>query len=407
VRAWRALVLVTGVALAGGIGSLAVGAAMGMHASELAHLGALIVPAVLVTVASIGLARPILARASMSQSMTAIAIVGAVAAVANLTVLSRMMIVEDHDGTTVAVLFLYSAGAGVGAGLALARSRSRSFDRLSSTARALGEGDLAARVGPVDGGPEIQALGRTLDEMADRLQRANDRAREVEAIRRDLITAVSHDLRTPLSSLRAMVEAIDEGVVEDPPTMRRYAGEMRRSIAQLVGMVEDLFELTQLDAGAILVESERARIDEVVGAALAAVEHEARANGLVVVAELDGAADALCSPRLTRVLQNLLGNAIRHTPPGGTVLLEATRSSDGIELAVRDTGEGIAPEDLDHVFEPFFRADPARRGPGAGLGLAVAKRIVETLGGQIEAESEPARGSRFAVRLPGDPSEET
>jgi signal transduction histidine kinase len=400
VRAWRTLTLVTAVALAGGIGSLTVGAAMGMHASELAHLGALILPAVLVTVASIALARPILARASMNQSMTAVAIVGAVAGVANLTVLSRMMIVEDHDATTVAVLFLYSAGAGVGAAIALARSRSRSFDRLASTARALGEGDLDARVGPIDAGPELQALGRALDEMAGRLQSANERAREAEATRRDLIIAVSHDLRTPLASLRAMVEAIDDGVVEDPRTMHRYAGEMRRSVGQLVAMVEDLFELTQLDAGAILVESERARIDDVVHAAIAAVEHEAQAKGLTLVAELDGAGDTPCSPRLVRVLQNLLGNAIRHTPSQGSVRLEATRSSDAIELAVQDTGEGIAPEDLRHIFEPFFRADPARQGPGAGLGLAVAKRIVEALGGRIEAESEPARGSRFAVRVP-------
>jgi signal transduction histidine kinase len=399
VRAWRALLLVTAVALAGGIGSLAVGAAMGMHASDLAHLGALIVPAVLVTVASIALARPILARASMPQSMAAVAIVGAVAGVANLAVLSRMMIVEDHDATTVAVLFLYSAGAGVGAAMALARSRSRSFERLSSTARTLGEGELDARVGPIDG-PELQTLGHALDEMADRLQLANERARAAEVTRRDLITAVSHDLRTPLASLRAMVEAIDEGVVEDRPTIRRYAGEMRRSIGQLVAMVEDLFELTQIDAGAILVESQRARIEEIVGSAIAAVELEAQSKRLALVTELNGAGDALCSPRLTRVLHNLLANAIRHTPPDGMVLLRASRSADAIELAVQDTGEGIAREDLEHVFDPFFRADPARKGPGAGLGLAVARRIVEALGGRIEAASEPGRGSRFAVHLP-------
>ncbi len=401
-RAWRALALVTAVALAGGIASLVAGVALGMHASDLAHLGALMLPAVLVTVVAIALARPVLARASMSQSMAAVAIVGAVAAVANLAVLSRMMIVDDHDGTTIAVLFLYSAGAGVGAALALARSRTRSFDRLSRTARTLGEGDLGARVGPIEAGPELQTLGRTLDEMAERLQRATEREREVEAIRRDLITAISHDLRTPLASLRAMVEAIDEGVVGDPPSLRRYAGEMRRSVGQLVDMVEDLFELTQLDAGAILVETERARVEEVVGSALAAVELEARTKGLELAAELNGAGDAPCSPRLTRVLQNLLANAVRHTPADGAVRVVATRSAERIELAVVDTGEGIAPGDLEHVFDPFFRADPSRQGPGAGLGLALAKRIVETLGGRLEAESEPDHGSRFAVLLPAE-----
>jgi signal transduction histidine kinase len=99
-------------------------------------------------------------------------------------------------------------------------------------------------------------------------------------------------------------------------------------------------------------------------------------------------------------VQNLLVNAVRHTPADGTIRVEARRSGDALELAVADTGEGIAPADLPRVFDPFFRADPARQGPGAGLGLALAKRIVEALGGRITAESEPARGSRFAVVLP-------
>jgi two-component system sensor histidine kinase BaeS len=103
---------------------------------------------------------------------------------------------------------------------------------------------------------------------------------------------------------------------------------------------------------------------------------------------------------MIRVLHNLLANAVRHTPADGTIRVDARRLPTGLEVAVEDTGEGITPEDLERVFDPFFRADPARTGPGAGLGLAVAKRIVEALGGRIEAKSEPARGSRFAVLLP-------
>jgi signal transduction histidine kinase len=310
------------------------------------------------------------------------------------------MFVNDHDATTLGVLFLYSTGTGVGAALALARARSRAVAQLAETARILGEGDLDARVGRLDGGPELDTLARTLDDMATQLHEAMERERRIEATRRDLVTAVSHDLRTPLSSLRAMVEAIDEGVIEDAPGLRRYAMEMRRSVSQLVSMVDDLFELVQIDAGAIESEAHRARLVEIVDSAVATVEVQAREKRLSVVTNLTGAEEAPCSPRMTRVLQNLLVNAVRHTPADGTVRVRASRSEDWLVVVVEDTGEGMAPEDLARVFEPFFRTDPARSGTGAGLGLALARRIVESLGGRIEAESRPAVGSRFSVQLP-------
>jgi signal transduction histidine kinase len=397
---WRGLALLLLVAAVGALGTLAMGAAMGMHASELAHLAALMVPALAVTFVTIAVARPLLARSSMRQSLLAVAIVSAVVGLANLVVLARQMFVNDHDAATLGVLFLYSTGAGVGAALALARARSRAVAQLAETARTLGEGDLDARVGRLDGGPELDTLARTLDDMATQLQEAVERERRVEATRRDLVTAVSHDLRTPLSSLRAMVEAIDEGVIEDAPGLRRYAMEMRRSVSQLVSMVDDLFELVRIDAGVVEIETHRARLVEIVNSAVATVEVQAREKRLSVVTDLNGAEEAPCSPRITRVLQNLLVNAVRHTPADGTVRVHASRSEDWLVVAVEDTGEGMAPEDLARVFKPFFRADPARSGTGAGLGLALARRIVESLGGRIEAESRPAVGSRFSIQLP-------
>jgi signal transduction histidine kinase len=399
-RIWPALALATAVALVGAIGTLVAGALVGMDASELAHLAALIAPALAVTIVAIALARAILSKASMAQSMTAVAILGSVAAIANLVVLTRQMMVDPHDATTVAILFLYATGAGVGAALALARTRSRAVDRLAAGARRLGDGDLDARVGDLGAGPELDSLAWTLDRMAERLQEAARRERVIESTRRDLVTAVSHDLRTPLASLRAMVEAIDEGVVEDPESMRRFVREMRRSVGQLGAMVDDLFEFAQLDAAGIETEVRRARLRDVVGSAVAAVERQAGEKGLSLVTDLNGAEEAPCSPRLTRVIQTLLSNAVRHTPADGTVRIQAHRSKGSLEVTVADSGGGIAPEDLPRVFEPFFRSDPARHGAGAGLGLALAKRIVEQLGGEISAESEPASGARFAVTLP-------
>jgi len=399
-RGWRALVTLAVVAAIGAAGTFVAGAATGMGGAELWDLAAYLVPALVVTVAATALAGRLLARTSLRQRFVAVGALGAAIALANLWVLSRTMFVSEHDATLLGVLLLYSVGAGVGAALATARTSSAALDRLAETARAIGGGDLDARSGELDAGPELDTLARTLDEMAVRLQTAQERERAAEATRRDLITTISHDLRTPLASLRAMVEAIDDGVVDDTPTMRRYADEMRRSVTQLVAMVDDLFELAQLDAGAIEAERERARLDQIVLSAVASVEMQAEEKRLELVTVLDGVEDAPCSPRLARVLQNLLVNAVRHTPADGTVRLEAHRSAEGLEVSVADTGEGIAPEDLERVFEPFFRVDPARHGAGAGLGLALAKRIVEALGGRIRAESEPARGSRFAVVLP-------
>ena len=401
---WRPLVLVAVVAVAGALGALAIGAAVGMGSGDLARIALLLVPAALVTVVSTAVARPLLARSSIGARLLVIAVVATVVCLVNLGVLAQFMFVSNHDATVVGMLLVYSMGAGMGAAVALARASSTAVDRLVMTARSLGEGQLEARVGSLNAGAELDALGRTLDEMAERLQQATARERELESARRDLVTAVSHDLRTPLASLRAMIEAVHEGIVGDPPTLRRYVAEMRRAIESLTVLVDDLFELVQLDAGAIEAETRRAKVDDVVRSALAACRTQAVQKGLVVRTRLSGTEGSLCSPRMVRVVQSLVQNAIRHTPSDGTVTIEASEGPRGLELTVEDTGEGIAPEVLERVFEPFWRGDPARAGPGSGLGLAVAKRIVDRLGGRIDAQSEPARGSRFAVLVPSTPA---
>jgi len=399
-RSWRTLALVVAVAAAGAVGTLIVAHAVGMHGSDLAHLMSLVAPAALVTIVAAFGARRLLGRTSLRQRFVAVALIATAAAIANLAVLTTQMFVERRDATLVIVLVLYSTAAGVVAALVLARSSSVAIGRLEETATALGDGALDVRVGSLEAGPELDTLGRTLDAMAGRLQVAQERERAIEARRRDLITAVSHDLRTPLANLRAMVEAVDDEVVRDPASLQRYSGEMRRSVNQLTDMVDDLFELTQLDAGAIEAETARASLDEVVRSALATVEPQAASKRLSLVSDLHGADDTPCSPRLARVLQTLLVNAVRHTPADGTVRIDAARRAGRLEVSVEDTGEGILADDLARVFEPFFRVDRARSRGGAGLGLALAKRIVEALGGRITAASAPNEGSRFAIELP-------
>jgi len=396
---WRTVVPVVGVAAAGVVGTVVVAAAMGVGEGERTDLLQLLVPAGIVTVTAAVLAKFLLARASMRQRFVAVALLAAVIAIANIGVLTVRMAVNQHDATLVTVLLLYSAAAGVAGALVVARSSSAALDRLERAARRMGAGDLETRVGPLGAGTELDTLAATLDDMASNLQRAQQRERDAESMRRDLITTVSHDLRTPLASLRAMVEAIDDGIVADPPSLQRYAHEMRRSVRQLSEMVDDLFELTQLDAGAIEAETQRASLPEIVSSAMASIELQAEEKGLHLVSALDDVEGVMCSPRVARVLQNLLVNAVRHTPADGAVRLEASRRGALVQIAVQDTGDGIAAEDLDRIFDPFFRGDPARSGPGAGLGLALAKRIVEALGGHISAETT-GPGARFALELP-------
>jgi signal transduction histidine kinase len=400
-NAWRPTLLAAGVALVGAAGTLVAAGIAGMSIGEIAHLGLLLLPAVAATVVATLAARPMLSRATLRQRLVAVAAIAAVVSLANLAVLAQLMFVSGHDAVLMATLVTYSVGAGVGAALAISRTTATAFGQLGRAADELAEGNLDARVGHIEGGPELEALARTLDRMAERLQSALHAERLAETQRRDLITAVSHDLRTPLAGLRAALEAIEDGVVDDPRTMRRYAAGMQRQVETLVALVDDLFELVQIDSGAILAESSRARLDEVVGSAVAACRAQAKEKGLILEHRLDGAGTVLCSPRLGRVLQNLIQNAIRHTPSNGLVRIEAHRGEEGLEIAVEDTGEGIPPDALEKVFDPFWRGDAARTTPGSGLGLALAKRIVEAMGGDITVASAPARGSRFAVLLPG------
>ena len=392
--------LTAAVAAVAVTGSLATSALLGMGASETTHIAASLAPAAVATVLASIAAPRVLRHAPTSTRFVAVALIAIVIALANLAVLALEMVVRGDDAKILVILLVYALGAGIAVAVALTRTTAPAFDRLEDTVRAFASGDLSARAGRLGAGREIDALATTLDGMAAQLEDLRGRERQIETTRKDLMTAVSHDLRTPLASLRAMVEAVDEGVVRDPETIRRYVGEMRASVGQLSAMVDDLFELSQIDAGAIQTETRRVRLDDIVGSVLASIEPHASEKRLALHADLGRAADVRCSPRMTRVLQNLVMNAVRHTPADGTVSVVARRDGDRVELAVEDSGEGVAAEDIERIFEPFYRADPARSGAGAGLGLTLAKRIVEGVGGSISAQTLDAGGARFSVLLP-------
>lgn len=278
-------------------------------------------------------------------------------------VAAKAMFVSSHD---LAALLVVVVGAG--------------------TAGALGAVALAT---------ELASARRDADE-------ARSRERLLDQSRRELVAWVSHDLRTPLSGVRAMVEALEDEVVTDEPTIRRYHRQIGVEIDRLTQLVDDLFELARLQADAVALTLERVSLGDLVSDAVASVSAFAESRGVRV----DGSVGpeqpevAASSRELTRVVHNLIDNAIRHTPSGGAVVVEVRRDKDAAVVSVADECGGVPPQDLERVFELAYRGDPARSpGGGAGLGLAIARGLVEAHSGDIAVVNESG-GCRFTVRLP-------
>jgi signal transduction histidine kinase len=225
--------------------------------------------------------------------------------------------------------------------------------------------------------------------------------REVEAARRRLVASVSHDLRTPLASLRLLVESIDDGVVTGE-TRDRYLAEIRTHVAALSALIDDLFELSRIEAGEISWTMSQVELRELVGDTVAAMRAPAAARGVSLAAELP-AGELVAranAEKLQRVLFNLIQNAIRHTPADGSVTVRARTAAGGVEVEVADDGSGISAEDSAHAFDAFYRgAGPAPDEDGAGLGLAISRAIVEAHGGRIWLEpATPGTRVRFTLQ---------
>lgn len=244
-------------------------------------------------------------------------------------------------------------------------------------------------------------LGRRLAAAAMWADEARARERAAEANRRDLVAWVSHDLRTPLAGMRAMAEALEDGVVVDPDTVAEYHRRIRVETDRMAGLVDDLFELSRITAGALRLAPARVPLADVVSDAVASAAPVAAARGIKLVAEQDGWAVVRASePELARILANLIGNAIRYTPEDGTVTVTGGREGDEGWFAVTDTCGGIPAGDLARVFDVAFRGEAARTpGSGSGLGLAIVHGLVEAQGGTVAVDNTDG-GCRFLVRLP-------
>jgi signal transduction histidine kinase len=340
---------------------------------------------------------------SLRLKIMVIYIAGLAIAFVNVVVTAVLMFLSEHDLKLLSVLLIFALVISLFSAYFLAESMSRSVRLVMNAAGRLAEGKADERV-PVQSADELGRLASAFNQMADRLAEASAQQQRVENARRELIAAVSHDLRTPLASIRAMVEAVNDGVVRDPETVRRYLVSVQSETQRLGALIDDLFELSQIEAGALKLQLARASLEDVVSDTLESMDAQARLKGVALSGKVEGTLPPVYvdTRKFQRVLYNLVQKAIRHTPADGAVTLIAREWGNEVEVQVADSGEGIAERDLPHIFDRFYRGEPSRSRDtgGAGLGLAIARGIVEAHGGRIWAESNAGRGSRFFITLP-------
>ncbi len=331
---------------------------------------------------------------------------------------AQAMFLSQHDFEVVLLVCVAVGLCAIGMAIPLAHSVTADSRALSEALRALGEdipgpapvavpGHRArrasrpgARPGATLATAELEELRRELTLTSARLVESRERERALERSRRELVAWVSHDLRTPLAGLRAMAEALEDGVAADPV---RYHTQIRVAVDRLTGMVDDLFEMSRIHAGALRLTLTRVSLADLVDEAVVGADPLARSLGVALSAEVLTPLAVRVDPReLSRALANLLVNAIRHTPNDGSVRVEAAEKDGQAVLAVTDSCGGLAEQDLDRVFDVAWRGTAARTPEplaGAGLGLTIVRGIVEAHAGEIAVHNVTG-GCRFEVRLP-------
>jgi signal transduction histidine kinase len=282
-----------------------------------------------------------------------------------------------------------AASAAVIASLVLARSITSSFRRVGESVQRLAGGELSARA-PEGGVTEIAQLSDSFNAMASSIEQLFD-------ARRELVAWASHDLRTPIASLQAMIEALEDGLAQPED----YLPSLREQVRALSLLVGDLFELARIDAGVLTLELRQVDVASFIDSTILLLEPDAFARRIGLTANVDDEASANVAPeKIERVLFNLVTNALRHTPSDGSVAVHARRQDGEVLVEVADTGEGLSAEAEERMFERFWRADRSRSKSGAGLGLAIARGIVEAHGGRIWAENRPEGGAKVSFTLP-------
>jgi signal transduction histidine kinase len=380
-------------------GALAAGVIAPVYGS---HAG-LVTAGLVAAVSALGLAAAhwLARRPSRAPLRRRFAVVAATAVGVILTTVlatAELMFVSNHDALIVSAIVLSATVVALRAARVASEHVVAEVGQMRDTLCAVGAGERERRAAAATAA-ELSELAESANAMIAQLAEEESRRDAADAARRTLVAAISHDLRTPMAALRVMVDAIDDGLA-DEETRARYLATMRTHVTALGSMIDDLFELSRLEAGDLEWSVQQVELSELVAETVAAMQVEAEAKGVAVASELPRLPrPARADPeKLQRVLFNLIQNAIRHTPPDGSVTVRAEPSGDWVEIEVADTGDGIEATDRDRVFDPFVRGGESRSGGGAGLGLAISRAIVEAHGGRIWlADSEIGTRVRFVI----------
>jgi signal transduction histidine kinase len=303
----------------------------------------------------------------------------------------------------------------VTAALYISRGIARPLDRLSLAARDFGEGNLAARA-PIEGAPRLAQLGADFNAMAEQIGEREKRLNELDRLKSEFVSNASHELRTPLTTIKALTRLLLRGSL-DEAKQREYLETIAVECDRQIDLVLNLLDLSRIEAGAFELSVGRVEVEEVLLSCLKSQSRAAEFRGHQL--ELKPAAELPAiradQKALRRVISNLVENAIKYTPDGGHITLGARGAGDQVEISVSDNGRGISPQDIPVLFDKFHRGRPApvdadgalaaalpelEEVPGIGLGLYLARNVIEQMGGQISVESEVGRGSTFTLRLP-------
>jgi signal transduction histidine kinase len=342
-------------------------------------------------------------RASVRWLTVGVAAVAVAAVLAGTLGTARAMFLSQHDLGVVVLVAAVAGAVALLVALAVGGALARWSRALREEARRFG---VSGQFETEPAGPaEFAELSAELRRTSRRLAESRERELALEQSRRELVSWVSHDLRTPLAGLRAMTEALEDGLADDPA---RYHAQMRAEVDRMVRMVDDLFELSRIHAGVLRLSPQPVALGDVVSEALASADSLARARGVRLGGQVEEDVVVTADPAgLSRVVSNLLVNAIRHTPADGVVEVRGRVVADAVELSVNDACGGLSEEDMGRVFDVAWQGSSARTpehqdgafGSGAGLGLAIVKGIVEAHRGQV-AVSNSDPGCRFLVTLP-------
>ncbi len=327
-------------------------------------------------------------------------------ALANVAFTAQLMFISAHDLTLLTLLLGFSTGIAAVLTTELSAPLSRDLQQMVAAVRRLSSSDFRTRV-QLARRDELAELAAVFNDMAEQLEAAFARERDLESARRELIAAISHDLRTPLASIRVMVESIVDGVVADESTVSRYLQTIRGEVGKLAELINDLFELSQIDARALELHVELVPLEEIIADTVSGMLPQAEQKGLTLENSTEKPLPPVMADpfRIQRVLANLVQNALRHTPTDGTILIQARHLGNEVQVDVSDTGDGLPADEATRVFERFYRADRSRSrdSGGAGLGLTIAKGLVEAHGGRIWVQNNADRGATFSFTLPLEP----